>query len=286
MACNAPSELAGGDASKSQIVNFNFELEAGSATKQEGKEGEVLCVKSTFLDMGDGLSLKKRFRTFRKASTDGNLDDGEGPEVYEPGTFSPKCVDRSESEDSEIKTGATTPTMPSGAEDNSEPETSEEKCEEEHGEWPKQDSSRRRPRTTVMMRNLPNNYTRSMLLQLLDSRDFAGQYDFLYLPIDFTRRANLGYAFVNLVSEEAVASFWELFDGFSAWSFPSSKVCEVSWSGPKQGFKAHVDRYKNSPVMHKSVPDEYKPMIFANGVRKKFPAPTIRIQHPKKAGKQ
>ena len=30
-----------------------------------------------------------------------------------------------------------------------------------------------------------------------------------------------------------------------------SQVCEVSWSGPKQGFKAHVDRYKNSPVMHK-----------------------------------
>eukprot|EP00439_Symbiodinium_sp_Y106_P084116 s109_g24.t3 len=298
MACNSPSQFAGGDASKSQIVNFNFELEAGSATKQEGKEGEV---KSTFLDMGDGLSLKKRFRTFRKASTDGNLDDGEGPEepcsvaetVYEPGTFSPE-VDRSESEDSGIKTGATTPTMPSGAEDNSEPETCEEKCEEEeHGEGPKQDSSRKRPRTTVMMRNLPNNYTRSMLLQLLDSRDFAGQYDFVYLPIDFTRRANLGYAFVNLVSEdrqakfavccsasqmacvtdtlhqEAVASFWELFDGFSAWSFPSSKVCEVSWSGPKQGFKAHVDRYKNSPVMHKSVPDEYKPMIFANGVRKK-----------------
>ena len=73
----------------------------------------------------------------------------------------------------------------------------------------------------MMMRNLPNNYTRpvsacaalqqaartkwlcrSMLLQLLDSRDFAGQYDFLYLPIDFTRRANLGYAFVNLVSED------------------------------------------------------------------------------------
>ena len=25
----------------------------------------------------------------------------------------------------------------------------------------------------------------------------------------------------------------------------------MSWSGPKQGFKAHVDRYKNSPVMHK-----------------------------------
>ncbi|CAE7570339.1 ML1 [Symbiodinium natans] len=289
MACTAPL-LPEEGASKSHIVNFSVELQA---TKQEGTEEEVLCVKSTFLDMGDGLSLKKRFRTFRKASTDGNLDDGEGPEVYEPGIFSSElaeeaCAGVTEkdrcSEDSTTKTWATaptTPSTPSGTEDGSEPETPE-KCEEEQGAWSEQASVRRRPRTTVMMRNLPNNYTRSMLLQLLDSHDFAGQYDFLYLPIDFTRKANLGYAFVNLVSEEAVAAFWKLFDGFSAWSFPSSKVCEVSWSGPKQGFKAHVDRYKNSPVMHKSVPDEYKPMIFVNGVRKKFPAPTIRIQHPKK----
>ena len=38
---------------------------------------------------------------------------------------------------------------------------------------------------------------------------------------------------------------------------PNRQVCQVSWSGPKQGQKAHVDRYKNSPVMHKSLgPDQ------------------------------
>ncbi|CAE7621292.1 ML3, partial [Symbiodinium sp. CCMP2456] len=54
-------------------------------------------------------------------------------------------------------------------------------------------------RTTVMLRNLPNNYTRDMLLELIDSMGFRGQYDFLYLPIDFQTHACLGYAFVNLV---------------------------------------------------------------------------------------
>ena len=34
---------------------------------------------------------------------------------------------------------------------------------------------------------------------------------------------------------------------------PNRQVCQVSWSGPKQGQKAHVDRYKNSPVMHKNL---------------------------------
>ena len=31
-----------------------------------------------------------------------------------------------------------------------------------------------------------------------------------------------------------------------------SQVCQVGWSGPHQGFLAHVERYRNSPVMHKS----------------------------------
>ena len=34
-------------------------------------------------------------------------------------------------------------------------------------------------------------------------------------------------------------------------------------------------------LLPRSVPDEYKPMIFSQGVPKKFPAPTIRVQHPK-----
>jgi len=135
-------------------------------------------------------------------------------------------------------------------------------------------------RTTVMLRNLPNNYTREMFLVMLDENGLKGQYDFAYLPCDFQRRANLGYAFVNLVDSEAVESLWRIFHGFSAWALPSSKVCQVSWSGPHQGFKAHLERYRNSPVMHESVPDEYKPVIFSNGVRKAFPKPTRKVKAP------
>jgi len=133
-------------------------------------------------------------------------------------------------------------------------------------------------RTTVMLRNLPNNYTRHMLLTMLDREGFARKYDFVYLPIDFKTRASLGYAFINLVTPNLVARFWKTFDGYSNWILPSRKVCFVTWCGPNQGYEAHVQRYRHSPVMHTTVPDEYKPVIFKNGVRIKFPPPAKKAR--------
>jgi hypothetical protein len=134
-------------------------------------------------------------------------------------------------------------------------------------------------RTTVTLRNLPNNYTRAMLLSMLDYEGFAGTYDFLYLPIDFVSSGCLGYAFVNLVSASYVPAFWQTFEGYAKWAFPSRKICSVSWSMPFQGLEANVERYKNSPVMHATVPDEYKPLLLKDGVRIEFPAPS-KIIHP------
>ncbi|CAE7487271.1 ML4 [Symbiodinium pilosum] len=131
-----------------------------------------------------------------------------------------------------------------------------------------------------MLRNLPNNYSRDNLLHMLDRNGFKDLYDFVYLPFDFGRNANLGYAFVNLVSPVDVARFWRVFQGYSKWTLPTSKVCQVSWSGPHQGFEAHVARYRNSPVMHRSVPDEFKPVIFKDGVRQEFPPATRRLKPP------
>merc|ERR1719188_2087772 len=38
--------------------------------------------------------------------------------------------------------------------------------------------------TTVMLRNIPNRYTRDMLIERLNE-GYKDQYDFVYLPIDF-----------------------------------------------------------------------------------------------------
>jgi hypothetical protein len=142
-------------------------------------------------------------------------------------------------------------------------------------------SSSSTEQTTVMLRNIPNNYTREMLLELLDTQGFKGQYDFIYLPMDFSRMAGLGYAFINLVSNAAAEKVKAHFEGFSGWSLASQKVCEVSWGEPLQGLSAHIERYRNSPVMHEDVNEKYRPLLFQDGVKIEFPPPTKKIRPPR-----
>lgn len=145
---------------------------------------------------------------------------------------------------------------------------------------PRQKSTAAGPRTTVMLRNMPNNYNRHMLIDLLNAEGFESQFDFLYLPVDFQSRASLGYAFVNLQDEATAHRFWDTFDGYSNWVIPSRKVSGVSWAGPHQGLQAHIERYRNSPVMADSVPDEFKPAMFERGQRVPFPTPTRKLKSP------
>lgn len=137
-------------------------------------------------------------------------------------------------------------------------------------------------RTTLMFRNLPKSYTRSPFLEVIDAEGFAGTYEFVYLPTDFESCGNSGYAFISFITHDEATRAKKHFHGFSQWSPASScKPCDVAWSGPVQGLEAHVKKYQNSPVMHDSVPDEYRPAIFINGVRARFPKPTRRIRLPR-----
>jgi len=136
--------------------------------------------------------------------------------------------------------------------------------------------------TTIMLRNIPSRYTRDQVRDMLDSEGFAGQYNFLYLPVDFRRLSGLGYAFVNFrLPEQAQRAFWH-FQGWSSWGLQSSKVCNVSWSVPCQGVEQHIQRFRNSPVMHESVPEKYKPCLFDdNGEKLVFPDPTKKVRRPR-----
>lgn len=135
--------------------------------------------------------------------------------------------------------------------------------------------------TTVMMSNIPADYTRDMLVTLMNDEGFYAKYDFLYLPIDFTTKFSNGYAFINFVTPVEAQRFQDHFKGFSQWAVASDQVCDVRWGNALQGIAAHVDRYRSSPVMHEDMPDECRPAVFSGGVRAPFPPPLKRIRPPR-----
>jgi len=136
-------------------------------------------------------------------------------------------------------------------------------------------------RTTVMLKNLPKGLSRTMLLELLEKKGFVTKCNFVYLPVEFTRRSCMGYAFVNLESPGMVPEFWSAFEGLSEWPVPSSKICRVTWSSPLQGLSEHVERFRNSPLMHATVPDECRPILLSNGLRSQFPTPSKTLRAPR-----
>lgn len=136
-------------------------------------------------------------------------------------------------------------------------------------------------KTTVMFRNVPYNCTRDDLIGIMDAHGYRGLYDFVYAPADFRTKSGFGYAFINLVTNMVAREFTEHFNGFNAWPSAAAKVAEVGWSEPNQGLELHVERYRNSPVMHDGVPDEFKPALFHKGERIAFPVPTKAIRAPR-----
>mmetsp|Transcript_46646 Transcript_46646/g.101762 ORF Transcript_46646/g.101762 Transcript_46646/m.101762 type:complete len:492 (-) Transcript_46646:39-1514(-) len=132
-------------------------------------------------------------------------------------------------------------------------------------------------RTTVMLRNIPNKYSRDMLVDRLNE-DMKGHFDFLYLPIDFKNKCNVGYGFINFRSIESRDRFIQLYSGAYVQDvlprFRSMKSLEVTWARVN-GLEENVRRLRNSQVMCELVDNpEWMPVIFDEyGERLPFPQP-------------
>lgn len=103
--------------------------------------------------------------------------------------------------------------------------------------------------TTLMIRNVPNGYTRAMLMREMDSLGLSGMYDFVYLPIDRATRWNVGYAFINFVQPDAAEKARVSLSGhqFRKFRQSSGKVAEVS-DALIQGVHANMKHYSNTAV--------------------------------------
>lgn len=124
----------------------------------------------------------------------------------------------------------------------------EEEAEREEGKYAfsKEEALRQdgRGRTTLMIRNIPNQYDQSMMLDSLD-RHFRGKYDVFYLPIDYKNRCNLGYAFVNFIEPAITAEMYDHFHDQKWEKFQSRKVCEVTYAR-LQGKEQLLAHFRNS----------------------------------------
>ncbi|XP_050276412.1 protein terminal ear1 homolog [Quercus robur] len=134
-------------------------------------------------------------------------------------------------------------------------------------------SNGRDSRTTVMIKNIPNKYSQKLLLNMLDNHCIhcneqigdgddqpLSSYDFVYLPIDFNNKCNVGYGFVNMTSPQAT---WRLYKAFHLqhWEvFNSRKICEVTYARV-QGLEALKEHFKNSKFPCEM--DHYLPVVFS-----------------------
>lgn len=137
--------------------------------------------------------------------------------------------------------------------------------------------------TTLMLKNLPYVLRRDGLKNVLDAHGLRGQYDFIYMPIHFATGRSFGYAFVNFTSPAATRRCWDALDGYCGWS--RKNACVVAWSWPHQGLEVHVKLYRNSTVLHASIPDAFKPALYDDrGNRRAFPAPQRHLRMPRLRG--
>ena len=81
-------------------------------------------------------------------------------------------------------------------------------------------------RTTLMIRNIPIKYTDEILIEEIN--EFNGKYDCLYMPYDYEKNGNKGYAFINFVNPLHILYFYEKFNGKKWVHFESSKICELN----------------------------------------------------------
>ncbi|GMP57436.1 hypothetical protein CsSME_00021537 [Camellia sinensis var. sinensis] len=113
-------------------------------------------------------------------------------------------------------------------------------------------------RTTLMIKNIPNKYTSKMLLAAIDEHH-RGTYDFIYLPIDFKNKCNVGYAFINMTNPSLIVPFYQAFDGKKWEKFNSEKVASLAYARI-QGKAALIAHFQNSSLMNED--KRCRPILF------------------------
>jgi RNA recognition motif-containing protein len=126
--------------------------------------------------------------------------------------------------------------------------------------------------STVVLRQLPEQYARSHVRKLLNAKGFSHQYDFIYVPYDFKTSKTLRYAIVNFTSIAFAKKAKEQLDGAAV----DDAILDMQFSKSHAGLESLVERYRDSPVMNDcAVPQSHKPLLLENGKAVPFPWPSV-----------
>ncbi len=110
-------------------------------------------------------------------------------------------------------------------------------------------------RTTVMIKNIPNKFSRELLLNIIDE-NFKKAYDLFILPTDVNGYKNFGYSFINFTSSYYIPYFYSVFNGKKWSSTNSQKICEITYS-KIQGRNNLLSHYSNKIIFRNDEAKKY-----------------------------
>lgn len=114
------------------------------------------------------------------------------------------------------------------------------------------------PRTTCMIKNIPNKITDEMLFNFINEVCPRG-FDFLYLRMDFKARLNVGYAFINFLCVENVLKFAKAKLGVKWGVFLSEKTVQMCYASI-QGKENLIEKFRNSAIMEEE--ESFRPKVY------------------------
>jgi RNA recognition motif-containing protein len=118
-------------------------------------------------------------------------------------------------------------------------------------------------RSTLIVRGLSRSTTVAEFMELLDESGFVAQYNFVYVPRNFSKGSTFGYAVLNFTSETlATAALTKISNGLLS---AKGTTLSAEWSQACTGLEDLVNKYRNNRVMKQGVPESYRPQVLFNG---------------------
>jgi len=116
--------------------------------------------------------------------------------------------------------------------------------------------------TTLLLRNVPRHYTEAAIASELEACVDRCEYDLIYLPWDIRKGTNIGFVFINFVSEVVAARVYKKMDGAHWRVEQTDKVIKIM-PAHRQGLAASIAHFASTRAADEF--HQHAPMVFVKG---------------------